>query len=164
MPRLYLLRHAKAGWARPGQRDFDRELEPSGMEDAARLGRQLKALGMQPARIVSSSSMRTRQTVEALSLDGVTTDYLDALYEATPVQALEIIHAHGADGDLMIVGHNPVMEDLATALVRDAASRPELQAGFPTCGLAIIAFDEPLGRIETGTGSLERFMRPSHLK
>ncbi|MCO6390640.1 histidine phosphatase family protein [Aliihoeflea aestuarii] len=164
MPRLYLLRHAKAGWACPGQRDFDRPLEGIGIDDATRLGSELRSRKSLPGKVVSSSSVRTRQTVEALTLGNLTVEYLDALYEATPVQTLEIIQAQKTDSDLMIVGHNPVMEDLATALVKNAGSHPELQGGFPTCGLAIIAFEEPLERIEPGSGTLELFLRPSDTK
>ncbi|RUX92559.1 histidine phosphatase family protein, partial [Mesorhizobium sp. M7A.F.Ca.CA.004.04.1.1] len=38
MSRLYLLRHAKAGWALPGMRDFDRPLDASGRSDAEMMG------------------------------------------------------------------------------------------------------------------------------
>ncbi|MHB2264778.1 SixA phosphatase family protein [Aliihoeflea sp. PC F10.4] len=164
MPRLYLLRHAKAGWARPGQRDFDRPLEPVGIEDARRLGATMRKDGRLPDRIVSSSSVRTRQTLEALALEDVPTEYLDSLYEATPVQTLDIIRKQETNGGLMIVGHNPVMEDLVTALVEDAESHEELQAGFPTCGLAVVAFGQPFGEITPGTGNLELFLRPSDMK
>ncbi len=37
MNRLFLLRHAKAGWALPGVRDFDRPLDASGIADAEAL-------------------------------------------------------------------------------------------------------------------------------
>lgn len=164
MPQVYLLRHAKAGWARPGQRDFDRPLEGIGIDDATRLGTELRARKLLPAKVVSSSSMRTRQTVEALTLGNIQVEYLDALYEASPVQTLEIIKAQNTDSNLMIVGHNPVMEDLATALVENSESHPDLQGGFPTCGLAIIFFEEPLDRIEPGTGTLELFLRPADMK
>lgn len=164
MPLLYLLRHAKAGWARPGQRDFDRTLEGIGIDDVKRLGAELRWRKLLPGKVVSSSSMRTRQTAEELTLGDVEIEYLDALYEASPVQTLEIIKAQDTDSNLMIVGHNPVMEDLATALVENAGRYPELQAGFPTCGLAVISFEVPLKRIEPGTGTLELFLRPADMK
>lgn len=164
MPRIYLLRHAKAGWARPGQKDFDRALEGIGIDHATRLGTELRARNLLPDKVVSSSSMRTRQTVEALTLGNVEIEYLDALYEASPVETLEIIKGQNTDSGLMIVGHNPVMEDLATALVENAESHPELQSGFPTCGLAVISFDEPLDQIGPDTGTLELFLRPSDMK
>lgn len=164
MPRLYLLRHAKARWAEPGQRDFDRSLDASGIADAARLGAYLHSKHLRPGRIAASSSRRTRETVGAL--DGVAANdrvvYLDSLYEATGAQALEIVRSEAGKGDLMIVGHNPVMEDLAVALVGDGADA--LRAGFPTCGLAIIAFDDALSAIEPGTGTLELFWTPSGVK
>lgn len=164
MPRLYLLRHAKARWAEPGQRDFDRSLDASGVADAGRLGTYLRENGRRPARIAASSSQRTRETVAALGdlIPAEDVAFLDSLYEATAVQALDIAHGQAGDGDLMIVGHNPVMEDLATALVgSDAAA---LKAGFPTCGLAVIAFDGALSAAEPGTGTLELFWTPAGVK
>ena len=164
MPRIYLLRHAKAAWARPGQKDFDRALEGIGIDHATRLGTELRARNLLPAKVVSSSSMRTRQTAEALTLGNVEIEYLDALYEASPVETLEIIKGQNTDSDLMIVGHNPVMEDLATALVENAGSYQELEGGFPTCGFAVLSFKEPLDQIEPGTGRLDLFLRPSDMK
>ncbi|MGQ2907275.1 MAG: SixA phosphatase family protein [Aliihoeflea sp.] len=164
MPRLYLLRHAKARWAEPGQRDFDRSLDPSGVADARRLGAYLQENESRPERIAASSSTRTRETVAALGDLFAKGDvaYLDSLYEATAVQALDIVRKQAGDGDLMIVGHNPVMEDLATALVgSDAAA---LKSGFPTCGLAVILFDVALSAAEPGTGTLELFWTPAGVK
>lgn len=164
MLRLYLLRHAKARWAEPGQRDFDRSLDATGIADAERLGAYLKEHGLKPARIAASSSRRTRETVAAL--DGIVPDdriaYLDTLYDATAVQALEIVRAEADGGDLMIVGHNPVMEDLAAALVGEDTDA--LQAGFPTCGLAVITFDAALSSIEPDAGILELFWTPAGVK
>ncbi|MCO6385721.1 histidine phosphatase family protein [Aliihoeflea sp. 40Bstr573] len=164
MPRLYLLRHAKARWAEPGQRDFDRSLDASGVADAKKLGAYLRENERRPERIAASSSSRTRETVAALgdlTPEGKIT-YLDSLYEATAVQALDILHEQAGAGDLMVVGHNPVMEDLASALVgKDAKA---LRAGFPTCGLAVIAFDGALSAAQPGTGRLELFWTPSGVK
>ena len=164
MPRLYLLRHAKARWAEPGQRDFDRSLDPSGVADAGRLGAYLRQHDRRPERIAASSSARTRETVAALGdvvPDG-NVAYLDALYEATAVQALDIVHDQAGGADLMIVGHNPVMEDLALALLGKEATA--LRAGFPTCGLAVIAFEGALSETAPQTGRLELFWTPSGVK
>ncbi len=164
MPELLLLRHAKARWAAPGQRDFDRALDSSGIEDARRLGAHLRRNGVKIARIAASAATRSRQTVEAMALDGTSTTYLRDLYEATPAQALDIIRQQ-ADGDsLLIVGHNPVMEELAIALVRDGDMDDRLRSGFPTCALAIIGLSTALAAIEPGTGRLETFISPVDLK
>ncbi|TIX99998.1 MAG: histidine phosphatase family protein, partial [Mesorhizobium sp.] len=42
MSKLYLLRHAKAGWALPGMRDFDRPLDASGIADAETMGAAMR--------------------------------------------------------------------------------------------------------------------------
>src|SRR5438445_2481303 len=46
--RLYLLRHAKAGWALPGMRDFDRPLDASGRADAEIMGTAMRSRGYIP--------------------------------------------------------------------------------------------------------------------
>ncbi|MNL85457.1 hypothetical protein D3C87_2137770 [compost metagenome] len=68
-----------------------------------------------------------------------------------------------ADSDhLMLVGHNPSMEDLALALCGDGepSSLSRLEAGFPTAALATITFDGPLSDIARGKGFLESFPLP----
>jgi phosphohistidine phosphatase len=167
MNRLYLLRHARAKWPAPGSRDFDRPLEPSGIADADALGRAMVKARYKPALVLCSSALRTRQTWEALSLH-VSADsvlFLDGLYSSDSSNYVDIIREKGEEGCVMVIGHNPMMEDLAVALSHDGV--PEalegVAAGFPTCGLAVIRFPYALSSIKPEDGYLEAFVVPREL-
>ena len=172
MKRLFLLRHAKAAPAEPGQEDFDRPLMLSGVEDAGAMARYLRKNGHAVDLILSSSSARTTQTAE-LVLKELTAEieYRDALYLAPPAKLLAAVRAAPlAAASLMLVGHNPGMEELAAQLAREPVRRKErarreiLEEKFPTCALAILDFDCPRWRdVAQGHGKLIDFVRPKDL-
>src|SRR3954452_9870575 len=64
MSRLYLLRHAKAGWAAPGMRDFDRPLDPTGCTDADSIGAGMRAREYIPDLVLCSTAKRARETLD----------------------------------------------------------------------------------------------------
>lgn len=165
MSRLFLLRHAKAGWAKPGMRDFDRPLKKSGIEDARATGETMTAMGYVPDLTLCSSATRTRETLEIVAehADTGRVKYLEELYKADAAGYLEIIREHGAEGSILVIGHNPVMEDLATALSAsgDQAATSALRKGFPTSGLAVLRFDGALSEAKLGRFRLEAFLTPA---
>ncbi len=69
MSQVYLLRHAKAVWPSPGQKDFDRTLDTAGIEAARILGQELRRSGLKPEIVVCSTAIRARQTLEYLDLE-----------------------------------------------------------------------------------------------
>lgn len=165
MSRLFLLRHAKAGWALPGMRDFDRPLEPSGRADAEATGVAMASGGYVPDLTLCSSARRARETLEGVSVHADTGRvlFLDSLYSQDASGYLETIRDHGGPGSLLVVGHNPMMEDLAMALAGsgDRPARAALNSGFPTSGLAIIDFAEDLAQAAPGAGRIEDFLVPA---
>lgn len=167
MTRLYLLRHAKARWAEPGARDYDRALESSGKADAEQLGSQMLLSGNVPDRVLCSGAKRARDTWEAVSRHVATTDvrFLDDLYSSDAAGYLDIIKSYGGDGSVLVVGHNPMMEDLAIALSRDGenCALAAVAHGYPTCGLAILRFSTKLANIAPEDGFLEEFIVPNDL-
>ena len=168
MTRLYLLRHAKARWAEPGSRDYDRALDPSGRADADEVAAAMLLAGHVPDKVLCSGARRTRETweVAARHLQVADIVYSDALYSSDAAGYLDVVRAHGGGGSALVVGHNPMMEDLATALSRDG-ERKALAAvarGFPTCGLAVIRFSTPLAGIAPEDGYLEEFFAPGDLE
>lgn len=164
MSRLLLLRHAKAVWASPGETDFDRALKASGVADSRSIGEQIVEAGLVPDVVLCSTARRARETwlgvadVLGRLEDRVT--YLNELYSSDASGYLEIARAAPAAERIMLVGHNPMMEDLAETLSGEGeeAALSVLASGFPKSGLAVIAFDGPLSSATPGKGRLEAFL------
>lgn len=139
--RLYLLRHAKSAWAQPGERDFDRPLDEEGFAEAEIVAEKAAELGLRPDRIISSTAMRCRQTAEAIrraideELEFV---FVDELYNAPVDTYLELLDANADAPSLMIVGHNPTIEEVLDRLVGPDQSASAIPLGYPTAGLAIL--------------------------
>lgn len=165
MGRLYLLRHAKAGWALPGVRDFDRPLDESGQADAEEMGEKMGDLGYVPDITLCSGALRARQTLEGVAAKADTgrVRYDDTLYITDAAGYLEIIRENCSADSILIIGHNPMIEDLAMAIAGDGddEARSTLNSGFPTSGLAVVRFDAGLCGAAPGQGFLEAFHTPS---
>lgn len=165
--RLYLLRHAKAGWALPGVRDFDRPLDASGVADAELMGAAMRARNYVPDLTLCSNASRARQTLEGLAgqTDTGRVLFFDTLYSADASGYLDMIRGNGGAGSLLVIGHNPMTEDLAMAVSGDgdASSRATLNYGVPTSGLAVVRFDGALTGAALGAGYLEAFLTPADL-
>lgn len=168
MSQVYLLRHAKAVWPSPGQKDFDRTLDTDGIEAAKVLGEELRRSGMKPEIVLCSPAIRARQTLEYVDIQSpFILEESEKLYSAGPDAYLMAIRLagleHEAANSVMLVGHNPMMEELATALAGRGKppSHPTFVSGFPTAALAVIQFDSPLAEIRPGTGTLQAFFSPS---
>jgi phosphohistidine phosphatase len=169
MKRLFLLRHAKAVPAESGVEDFERTLMLVGMQDAGAIARYLHKNGYRPDLILCSSAARTAQTgelvVQQLECE---IEYRESLYLAEPQKILAAVRAAPATlSSLMVVGHNPGLEALASLLAREPVRRKErarheaLEEKFPTCALAILDFDAGRWRdVAPGTGKLVDFVRP----
>jgi phosphohistidine phosphatase len=169
MKRLYLLRHAKAAPGEAEDDDFGRTLALSGIQDGARMARWLRENGHAPDLILASAAARAAQTAE-LQLQQIKADieYRDTLYLAEAAKIVAAVRgAPAAAASLMIVGHNPGLEDAAslladTPLRRADQGRPGRPGEkFPTCALAILDFD--IGRwrdVREGGGRWVEFVRP----
>jgi phosphohistidine phosphatase len=151
---LMLLRHAKAKRPEDGVEDFDRKLSKRGREAATELGRLLRRERVIPELALVSSAKRTRQSWERVAEElgaAVPAREMRALYLAAPSRLLEAVRRAPRDvSRLMVVGHNPGIETLCAQLTGE-------QREFPTCALAIVAFDgDDWSAIERGR--LERFI------
>jgi phosphohistidine phosphatase len=173
MKRLYLLRHAKAAQAEPGGDDHARALTVRGVADAETMARYLRKSGAKPERVLISTSARTIQTADLVlrELEGSRTDYRDGLYLAQPGKIIAMLKALPAKlSEVMVVGHNPGLEELAALLAREPARRKErerrgeLDEKFPTAALAVLDFDISRWRdLKPGSGKLDDFVRPRDL-
>ncbi|PHP66606.1 histidine phosphatase [Zhengella mangrovi] len=169
MSRLYLLRHARAAWPMPGMRDFDRPLEPGARGEAEAIGLAMRANGQRPDTVICSTSRRARETwdglAEGLEMDPDNAEFLDDLYCTDAAGYIDIVHKHPRTASIMVIGHNPMLEDLAFALCKRGGESESttMENGFAPCGLAVIDFETPLSAIAPGKGRLRLFMTPEDL-
>ncbi|MGH6934173.1 MAG: SixA phosphatase family protein [Dongiaceae bacterium] len=168
MKRLYLLRHAKSKLVEDGGGDFDRALAPRGRRNAPIMAGHMRTKGYLPALILGSSARRSRETLDlvlpALAPD-VEIEFDRQLYLTSSIDLLRLIHQQpDAAGSILIVGHNPGLQQLAVGLAQ-AGDGPALRRmcdKFPTLALAILEFDCKHWRAVTwGHGSLIDFVVPA---
>jgi phosphohistidine phosphatase len=166
---LTLVRHAKAEQVR-GKPDHDRELAPRGRRDARAIGGWLS----DPSRAVvheltlCSTSERTRQTLEGICAGGaLTTDtrFDERIYDASATSLLEVLHAvPDSVRSVMMIGHAPGIPVLATSLAQSDSGPADvldrLSLGFPTSGLAVLAFDGHWSALAAETACLRDFVVP----
>jgi phosphohistidine phosphatase len=170
MRRLLLLRHAKSDWSRPGQPDRNRALNARGRSAAPIVGAYLAQHGLVPELALVSTAERTRETWALLAphlprMPKVV--FEDRLYNAGPDAILELVQeAPRGAATLLVLGHNPGMQQLAAALSAsgDVETRARIGEKFPTAALAVIGFaaaDWAGARVQGGR--LERFVVPAKL-
>lgn len=169
MSRLLLLRHAKAAWAEPGLRDFDRSLTAEGGREAVAVGRYMVANGLVPARVICSPAKRAVETWHGvagpLGRNPGEALFSEALYASDASGYLAVLRNVGGSEPLLLIGHNPMIEDLAVTLSAHGGedARARLAKGFPTAGLAVIAFPAPLSEAAMESASLEVFVIPADI-
>ncbi len=112
--------------------------------------------------------MRARQTLERIapSLGRDAEISIErSLYGATEDQLLERLHAVAEEVDsVMMIGHNPGVQDLALLLAKEGPLRNLLEDKFPTAGLATLAFGLAGWKdLERESGELVDFVVPKRL-
>lgn len=170
MKTLTLLRHAKSGWDDPVARDFDRPLNAKGRRAAQTMGRQLRALGVVFDHAIASPALRVVETVAQVSVGygaalgpapGPAWDR--RIYLASAATLLDVVRESPADaGHLLLVGHNPGLEDLVLLLSPPGgALRERVEEKYPTATLAKMTFDiAHWADAAPGAATLTRFIRP----
>jgi phosphohistidine phosphatase len=167
--RLMLLRHGKALKSEPGERDFDRALAARGMTDSEKLGAFLTRHKLAPDRVVVSPAQRTRDTWARAALAcprAPAPVFEPRLYDAKPKAILDIVRETGDAMQVLIVGHNPGLHELAVLLIAsgDVEVRERLQEHLPTTGLVVIDFAVDAWRkVHARSGRLVLFVEPRTL-
>ena len=159
---LILMRHAKSDWNDQSLSDHDRPLNHRGIRDAPRMAHWLADADLIPDVILSSSSVRTRETV-ALMVDQwsiePTIAFSETLYLATPEAILKTVRSDACDARrLMVVAHNPGMTHLA-------GSFSDQIVDMPTSAIAVFQLPKiDWSELQSSTPmSLVHFMRPKAL-
>lgn len=134
------MRHAKAERLADSGGDEARRLSGRGRRDAAAAGAAMAEARLKPVQALVSTSARTRETLE-YGLANFTLDarFEDALYHAAPESIWDAFAASDAES-VVLIGHNPGMGDLVSALIHQAhdGSKParEFSGHFPTAAFA----------------------------
>ena len=146
---LLVLRHAKTEDVRPGGHDIDRRLTPQGEQQARAVGRYLHEQGLAIDRVLCSSAVRARQTMDLLALPPLAPDHAEvseAYYNAGSDSLIEAVRAlpDGCDTAL-VIGHAPGLPGVAYELVDAESSDPAAWAAiehrFPAAALARLEWD-----------------------
>jgi phosphohistidine phosphatase len=138
MKTLLVLRHAKSSWSEPARGDHERPLNARGRRDAPRMGELVREYGLIPDVVFSSDAVRARLTAEAVAevarypgeilLD-------PRLYMASPADILSLLPTVRENAEtVMIVGHNPGLEQLVEQLTgarHDLPTASLAQIGLP---------------------------------
>jgi len=159
MKRLIVVRHAKATH-RPGFADIERPLTGRGRRDARAAGEWLLHQRLIPELVLCSTSRRTRQTWDHLAAAlaagrNIEVQYDPQLYLGDEDDVLDAVGATPGDVQtLMIVGHNPSMQQVAAGLTGEG------DLGFPTTAIAVIDLGS-WARLVPGAGSAHAFWTPA---
>jgi phosphohistidine phosphatase len=150
-PQLWLLRHGEAV-PHDSKPDADRELTARGERQATAAGEGLARLGVEFAVCYTSPKVRARDTARlacrALNIDPIEVEVLADGFDRD--DALELLHAHGDDDRVLVVGHEPSFSQVVFDLT---GGRVDFKKG----GVAA-------ARIERGGGELLVLLRPRELE
>lgn len=164
---LYLLRHAKSSWDDADVPDHDRPLAPRGVKSMKAMARHLRHAGIRPHLVLCSSARRARQTLQLVlpSLgDGVRLEVEEDLYTFESTVLLRRLRRVPASvSSLMLVGHNPAIQDLTLRLAGSGQALDRVGAKFPTGALAEIDVVSAWSGIRLGQARLSSFVTPREL-
>ena len=171
MKTLGLFRHAKSGWADPRARDFDRPLSERGIRGAALMGAHIRDFGLAFDRVLASPAVRVSETIELASKAygrSFPVEWDRRIYLASSATLIDLLR--GVEGDpaaVLMVGHNPGLEDVIFDLVPDDGTSPlrdEVEIKFPTATFAVLEVDiANWADLAEGSARLTHMTRPRDL-
>lgn len=169
MNRVFLLRHAKSSWDTPGLPDHERPLAPRGVRDLAALRQYVATTGISPELVLCSTARRAADTWDGIAsaCPHTSVELTDDLYGATAGDLLRRLRQlPEAIESILLVGHNPGLEDLALGLVGsgDVQLRRRLETKFPTGALATLALAGPWSNLRWDAAELADFVVPRQLR
>ena len=166
--RLALMRHAKSDWFNGDGDDFSRPLADRGVRDARQMGRWLAEAGCLPTAIQSSPSQRTRQTLELMA-EGAGADlrsrtaWVDELYHANATTLRSVLRRLAMNTDIMLLGHNPGLEELLAFLVVNDRVIATHHKSFPTAAVYVLEVSGGFAELRAGCARVIAHQRPKTL-
>lgn len=165
---LILFRHAKSSWT-DNVEDHDRPLADRGRKAAPIMAKWLAGKALKPTVALVSTARRTQETwgLIAPELGKVTKRDVAEIYDAPAERILDAIHAveHSVES-LIIVGHNPGMEDLARLLMKGDGGKAgaRMREKFPTAAVAVLSLPvDDWTEVKSHIADLQDFVTPKSL-
>jgi len=164
---LLLLRHGKSDWGTDVD-DYHRPLKDRGKRGAQRVGVWLAQQGQVPDHIVSSPAERALVTAQKTCKvmgngdQGIQQDI--RIYAAGIEELLAVLSDCPQDaGRVMLVGHNPGLEELLVWLAGETIPLPEDGKLLPTATLARLQMPADWRALVAGCARLDSITRPETL-
>jgi phosphohistidine phosphatase len=160
--RLFLLRHAKSSWDDPRLDDHDRPLAPRGLRASAVMAEHLRQERIAPTLVLCSPARRTRETLErVMPIDRAEVRIEDELYRASSKDLLQRLREVPDEVDsVMLIGHQPAIQQLALQLAAEGSELERLKAKFPTAALATLDFPGGWSGLGRGSAELVAYAKP----
>ena len=160
MKRLILMRHAEAGW-HINTDDHERPLSASGIRDAKKIGSWLKEKAYMPDEVISSTSVRTRETLSYLLLD-CPQIFERSLYLADADQMKSTLKTLLSE-TVILLAHNPGITELAYYLMNHEEKHENFM-DFPAASTVVIDFKaDRWSEVKSDSGIFVDFIMPLHL-
>ncbi len=165
MPILHVMRHAKSDWD-TGDVDHARPLNSRGRRQALEAADHFVANRIEVDRVLCSTSVRTRQTLQRLLDGGLTAreiSFHDEIYGATVADVMPLLRGLPDDASTaLLIGHWPGVEDLVAALavVDQHPGWSRLLEKFVTSAIAVIEFDGSWADLAPQQATLTDFVAP----
>jgi len=165
---LLLMRHGKSDWNAGAADDFSRPLSKRGKRNSRRIGQWLAKQGLRPDILIASPAARTLHTAtlicQALDIPAAQIVQDEHLYLAGPDTLLEVIGRLPASAHtVMLIGHNPGLEELLAGLLGEAAPLPADGKLMPTAALARLQFAADWQQRDAGQARLAELVRARDL-
>jgi phosphohistidine phosphatase len=165
--RLYLLRHAKSSWDDPTLADHDRPLAPRGRRAAKVMAKHLERKGIAPELVLCSPSTRTRQTLRRIAPGlgkKANVQIEPELYAASAPVLFDVLHEVPDEVEsVMLIGHNPGIQDLALSLASAGPESTRVRGKFPTAALATLEFNGSWRELAPASAELVSLAKPKEL-
>lgn len=164
---LLLLRHGKSDWSIDTD-DFHRPLKDRGKRGAQRIGVWLAQQQLIPDLVFSSPAERALVTAQkCCKAMGIYAKHIqrdERIYMASADELLQVIaHCPEKARRVMLVGHNPGLEQLLDKLVDTPIETPEDGKLMPTATLARLAIPGDWIDLKHGQAKLLQLVRASRL-
>jgi phosphohistidine phosphatase len=165
---LLIMRHAKSDWSSDLLSDFERPLNQRGRAAAPKMGRWLRTQGLTPDYVVSSPAKRARQTVlrvcRELEYAETAIHWEESIYEAAvPALCRVLADCPAAAQRVLLIGHNPGLENLAIYLAEQQTPVFEEGKHLPTAALVQLAMPADWKSLIPGCGRFISLTRPRSL-